>query len=96
MPLGLLAFCLDYAKQGEAVGAMARPRPELGGVFRAVREQFAPRKNSSLAATLNHIKDFRNEWIAHAKQELTDATLVKRELKIWIGGLEQIYRAHHA
>jgi len=85
MPLGLLAFCLEHARNG----------PDVGGVFASIRQRFAPFKNSQLATRLNHIKDFRNTHVAHQEQELLDPALTRTELKNWISGLGAIYKAHH-
>ncbi len=86
MPLGLLAFCLEHARE-------AADSPQ--GVFAAIRQRFAPWKGSQLAARLDHIKEFRNTYIAHQEHELTDVELARTELRNWISGLAAIYRAHH-
>jgi type III restriction enzyme len=86
MPLGLLAFCFEYARSGPA---------KVGGVFLSVRQRFAPFKDSPLAGQLNHIKDFRNTYVAHQEHELLDLSLARTELKNWINGLAAIYHVHH-
>lgn len=85
MPLGLLAFCLAYPQHPS----------QLKGVFASVRKRFAPLKGTQLAARLNEIKEFRNTYIAHQERELTDAGKARKEMKRWIEGLQQIFRAHH-
>ncbi len=85
MPLGLLAFCLAYPQN----------KAQSGGVFACVRKRFAPLNGTQLAARLNEIKDFRNMYITHQERELTNAAKAKAELMRWIGGLQEVYHAHH-
>jgi len=40
--------------------------------------------------TVIRINDFRNTYIAHQEQELTDKYLAEQELKIWIEALHMI------
>jgi len=40
--------------------------------------------------TVTRINDFRNTYIAHQEQELTDKNLTEQELKIWIEALHMI------
>ena len=39
----------------------------------------------------NAVKDFRNKYIAHAEEELTDKELAKKQLGLW---LEVLARMH--
>lgn len=86
MPLGLLAFCLDYAGSDE---------PAVGGVFQSVRQRFLPYASVELSKEINEIKDFRNTCVAHQEKEITDPEKAKEALKGWINGLLRIYRLHH-
>jgi type III restriction enzyme len=40
-----------------------------------------------LLHTINRINDFRNTWVAHQEQELTDSRLAKTELIVWVDGI---------
>lgn len=86
MPLGLLAFCLDYGRSGE---------PAIGGVFKSVREKFSKVGDADLYQTVDGLKDFRNTYVAHQEKELTDRNVAKAALKKWIEGLIMIFRCHH-
>jgi len=84
MPLGLLAFCLDYP---------SRSKDSVGGVLAMVRRQFGPLKGNTLATKLDEIKDFRNHYVAHQSTELTDVKLARSALKQWIQGLMVLQQA---
>ncbi len=86
MPMGLLEFCLDYAR---------RTTSPPGGIFNSVRSRFAKFKETQLCSTVNEIYTFRNTYVAHQNQELTDVAVSKKALRAWITGLQAIYRAHH-
>ena len=86
MPLGLLAFCLDYGRRDDQ---------PVGGVFKSIREKFSQFKDTALYQMIDNIKEFRNTFVAHQEKELTDRKIAKAALKAWIVGLTQIYRIHH-
>jgi type III restriction enzyme len=89
MPTGLLVFCLEYAR-GDSESA--------GGVFTAVRSGFADLKDSPLRDLVKGMYDFRNTYVAHQKQELTDAPLTRLALCDWIEAiklLNTVSRAAH-
>jgi hypothetical protein len=44
---------------------------------------------------IGEIRDFRNTYVAHQEEELTDRAKAIAALKQWISGLLQIYRLHH-
>ncbi len=81
MPVGLLRFCLDYAaKEDEAPG----------GVLNAVRERFGDLADTGLGALLEEVYDFRNKFIAHAKDELDDRAEAEDALRKWIEAIERL------
>ena len=86
MPISMLSFCLEYAKMD--------PPIEVGGVFETIREKFGKFNASHLCDRVNHIREFRNKYVAHQKEdaELTDVEFAKVELKNWITGLNAIHR----
>ncbi|MGA8185452.1 MAG: DEAD/DEAH box helicase family protein [Terriglobia bacterium] len=77
-PIGLLRSCLDFALNDHT---------RLPGVFTAIREQFRFQGARKLLHTINRINDFRNTWVAHQEQELTDSRLAKMELIVWVDGI---------
>jgi len=84
-PSGLLLFCLDYSKISKY---------EVGGVFEAIKKNFAKFSDTDLCEAVRAITDFRNNYIAHQEKELTDINTAKEGLAKWINGLYQIYFAH--
>jgi len=86
MPISMLSFCLEYAKMD--------PPIEVGGVFETIREKFGKFNASHLCDRVNHIREFRNKYVAHQKEdaELTDVEFAQVELKNWITGLNAIHR----
>ncbi|WP_247215633.1 DEAD/DEAH box helicase family protein [Synechococcus sp. C9] len=79
--IGLLRSCLDYALNDTT---------KIGGVFEALQTQLRFQGGRKLLETVTRINDFRNTYIAHQEQELTDKNLVEQELKIWIEALQMI------
>lgn len=76
MPTGLLSFSLEYARSSSE---------PLAGIFATVRRTFADLAKSSLKDLLDEVYNFRNEYIAHEKEEgLTDVAMAERALKFWI------------
>ncbi|MEO9254384.1 MAG: restriction endonuclease subunit R, partial [Tepidiformaceae bacterium] len=74
-PVGLLRNCLDFAVNQNA---------KLGGVFDAVRETFKVAGGRDLLYLVSEVNDFRNTYIAHQSQELTDKQLAEKQLKRWV------------
>ena len=84
MPLGLLGFCFDFAKQGGL---------QVGGVFESVEKRFSHFSATNLAERVANIRNFRNNYVAHQEKELTDSKMAKAELGNWIGGLIALHNA---
>ena len=87
MPIGMLSFCLEYARMD--------PPFNVGGVFATIREEFGRFNRSQLCERVNHIRAFRNKYIAHQEEdtELNDVEFARVELKNWITGLSAIHKA---
>lgn len=87
MPIGMLSFCLEYARMD--------PPLNVGGVFATIREEFGRFNRSQLCERVNHIRAFRNKYIAHQEEdtELNDVEFARVELKNWITGLSAIHKA---
>lgn len=83
-PLGLLRSCLDYALNDTA---------KIGGVFAAVKTRFKVQGGRDMLSMVKGINDFRNTYVAHQEQELTDAALAEKELRSWIYGLKTLSSA---
>ncbi len=80
-PIGLLRSCLDYALNDTT---------KIGGVFETLKTQLRFQGGRNILETVARINDFRNTYIAHQEQELTDKNLAEQELKIWIEALHRI------
>jgi len=82
MPIGLLCWCLNYVRT---------TRRKVGGVFEVVRNRFADVSQTDLFSVIDAIYSFRNEYIAHQDQELSDLELAKKALIQWANGLHRIW-----
>jgi len=80
MPVGLLRWCLEYAKS---------PRTPPGGIFNAVKIKFVAPAKTVLPNSVEKVYSFRNEFIAHQEKELVDPELARQALKDWIISLKQ-------
>jgi type III restriction enzyme len=86
MPISLLCFCLEYARK--------TPPLAVDGIFSVVHQQFSRYNTSKLYDRLDHIREFRNKYVAHQHEEMKfSADEVKVELKNWISGLSAITKA---
>jgi len=83
----LLSFCLEYARM--------EPPMRVDGVFESIQTRFGRFNKSQLFERVEHIRNFRNKYVAHSTDEveLTDLELAKVELKNWATGLVAIYKA---
>jgi len=79
--IGLLRSCLDYALNDTT---------KIGGVFEALQTQLRFQGGRKILEIVTRINDFRNTYVAHQEQELTDKNLAEQELKIWIEALHVI------
>ena len=83
MPMGLLRWCLEYAKS---------PRTPPGGIFIAVKAGFAGALKTDLPETIDKIYSFRNEYIAHQEKELVDQEQTRQAMADWISSFLRIWR----
>jgi len=86
MPIGLFKWCLEYAR-----GA----KRELGGVFAVVRQGFAEVARTDLTELVGSVYGFRNQYVAHQKEELKDAEQTREAMHVWITCLHRIWTFHH-
>ncbi len=84
MPAGVLRFCLRYA------GGTGGPLP---GVFSAVRARFRVGSRPELLGLVDGYYGFRNTYIAHEKEDLTDPILTREELRRWVATLMALHAA---
>ncbi|MBP8625018.1 MAG: DEAD/DEAH box helicase family protein [Methanothrix sp.] len=69
MPIGLLKWCLEYAKS---------PKVPPGGVFSATKAKFEGQAKTELFDIVDKIYTFRNEYIAHQEKELDEIDTAKQ------------------
>jgi type III restriction enzyme len=86
MPISLLCFCLEYARK--------TPSLPVDGIFTAIQQEFSRFNNSQLFERLDHIREFRNKYVAHGHLD-TKLTVeeAKVELKNWVSGLSALQKA---
>lgn len=75
MPMGLLRDCLDYALNDST---------RYDGVFHAVREAFRYEGSRKVLEEVNAIYDFRNKFVAHQEEALTNVAVASAALGRWI------------
>jgi type III restriction enzyme len=80
-PLGLLRGCLNYALNDKS---------RIGGVFDAIRNRFKVQGGRDLLATVTDMNNFRNSYVAHQENDLTDAKLAEENLRRWVQGLRRL------
>ena len=73
--IGLLRSCLDYA---------LNDKTKLDGVFVAIRDSFRFPGSQQILQHISEVNDFRNKYIAHIDEELTDRALAESNLKHWV------------
>ncbi|MBF2097084.1 MAG: DEAD/DEAH box helicase family protein [Gloeomargaritaceae cyanobacterium C42_A2020_066] len=79
--IGLLRSCMDYALNEST---------PIGGVFEALQTHLQFQGAQEILERVTRINDFRNTYVAHQPQELTDRSQAKQELKVWIETLRLI------
>lgn len=84
-PIGLLKFCLVFDNR----------RDKLGGIFQAVVDGFGPYRDSELVDMVETVNEFRNTYIAHQEEILSDVEQAKVNLKYWIKTIVALYRLNH-
>ena len=81
-PMGLLRTCLEYARQGP---------PVVGGIFAAVRKELADLAQGDLLEAVSRVYAFRNKYVAHQEEPLTDPDTAKDALAQWARALHRIW-----
>lgn len=80
--IGNLLFCLSFGTSDRFLGL------QVGGVWEDVPEAFSDSQYSSMLPVLTEMNDFRNQYIAHGEQVLTDLALAESAMRTWITGLK--------
>jgi len=80
-PLGLLRNVMDYALNDTS---------KIGGVFAVAKGKFQVKGGRDVLAKVQSVNDFRNTRVAHQEEPLTDASLAKRELLLWVETLRTL------
>ncbi|MBL0871657.1 MAG: DEAD/DEAH box helicase family protein [Phycisphaerales bacterium] len=78
MPIGILRDCLDYALNDSA---------RFKGVFESIRDVFRFEGSRKVLEEVTAIYDFRNKYVAHQENELTDVKAAGLALARWIKGI---------
>jgi type III restriction enzyme len=73
--LGVLLFCLSYAQEWKL---------GVGGIWQAVEQAFGDPRDRSLYSSLSEVNTFRNRYVAHAEEMLTDPEEAQKRMKQWI------------
>ena len=81
-PIGLLRSCLDYALNDHT---------KIGGVFEAVKAEFRVQGAREFLSKVSRINDFRNTYVAHQEQTLSDQKLASEKLSEWIEALQALH-----
>ncbi len=79
---GTLVFCLEVANHWQAVPP---------GVWEAVKKEFDSSKFEVLHTELNTLNEFRNNYVAHDENDLTDTEIARTALAQWTRCLELLY-----
>lgn len=86
MPVGLLSVCLELGRQPRSTGE--------DNIIRLVEEKFNRYGNTQLPDRVEHIRTFRNNFIAHQDEDSeVDHETARVELKNWATGIAALHRA---
>jgi hypothetical protein len=58
--------------------------------WRGLCKRFADLSATELGSSLQEVYDFRNEYVAHSKDELDNATLAEDALRQWIDMIRRL------
>lgn len=81
-PVGLLRFCINYADSDDS----APP-----GILTTVRAKFGDLVESDLTRLVGDVYDFRNSYVAHVDEELTERAKAESGLKKWVEAVLRMY-----
>jgi len=81
--LSTLLFCLKQARQRDV---------EVEGVWKAVRQAFALPEFDPLYELLQQVNEFRNRYVAHVEEPLTDGEYAWRAMRTWLKCLDMLVK----
>lgn len=79
--IGNLLFCLNYATSDSYSGV------NVGGVWQDVREAFCSQEYTDLVPIITDMYAFRNTYVAHGGEPLTDVEIAEKAMRKWVEGL---------
>jgi hypothetical protein len=80
---GTLVFCLEVANQWQIIPP---------GVWQAVKTEFASPAFAALHTELNTTNEFRNNYVSHDENDLTDTEVARIALAQWTRCLAMLYQ----
>jgi len=82
--IGVLLFCLDYA---------ATWRRGIAGIWRDVEAAFDGARWAKLRQRVEDVNRFRNTFVAHVEEPLTDAKVAETAMREWIRCIGELVAA---
>jgi hypothetical protein len=86
MPIGILSACMDLGRNPKSRGE--------NNIISLVEEKFDHFKNSQLPDRVEHIRIFRNNFVAHQTEDRdVDQETAEKEIKNWATGIAALHKA---
>lgn len=85
--IGNLLFCLSFGSAPRFANL------QIGGVWDDVVEAFSGAEHQALIPVMNEMNDFRNRYVVHGEEALTDLALAEAAMKVWAQGLVALQAA---
>jgi hypothetical protein len=82
--IGNLIFCLSFGTSERFAGV------QVGGIWDDIVEAFGGPEHQALISVLDEMNAFRNHYIVHGEEPLTDLALAEKAMKVWVTGLLQL------
>jgi type III restriction enzyme len=82
--IGNLLFCMSLGESDRFRGY------RLGGVWDDVVEAFSGMEYRELLPTLNAMNDFRNRFVVHLDEPLTDVEVAEQAMRLWVRGIVEM------
>ncbi|MDA3949473.1 MAG: DEAD/DEAH box helicase family protein [Spirochaeta sp.] len=86
-PTGLLRNCLQFALEDTS---------DVGGVFLAVKQVFDFNGAGHMLQAVSRVNDFRNHYVAHQENKLSEYDMALAELEHWVNVLVMLSKALRA
>jgi type III restriction enzyme len=85
--IGNLLFCLSFGSSERFA------KYTIGGVWQDVAEAFSGPEHLKLIPILNEMNDFRNHYVVHGEEPLTDLKIAEKAMVQWVAGLVALQKA---